>query len=291
MAQSSGLSDPRLSTEANPNSWKQFTSKEGRFSILFPGSPTTSEQSIDVPGWTFVLRKIQLRVVAEYGVMYADYPKSLTDSKPADVILDDGARGAVAEVNSELLSIKSISVDGYPGRFLKERMPDGTIMHAKMILAGQRMYQVAITTPREDGADSQTVTMYGWITSKFLDSFEIINSQTAESQNASASVKSCPPDISNCVYVDGPLNSRAASLPRPPFPPIARASGASGLVEVLVVVDERGSVISATSISGDPLLQPVSVQAARYAKFTPQRVNDKPVRFSGVIQYNFVLDH
>ena len=105
--------------------------------------------------------------------MYADYPKSVTDSTSADVLLDEGAKGAVAEVNSQLLSISRISVGGYPGRLLKERMPNGTIMQAKMVLVGQRMYQVAITTPREDGADPETVGFYSSTAQKFLDSFEL----------------------------------------------------------------------------------------------------------------------
>jgi protein TonB len=53
----------------------------------------------------------------------------------------------------------------------------------------------------------------------------------------------------------GVLNGKALSLPKPAFPPIARAAHVSGTVWVQVLVDEEGSVISARAVSGHPLLQ------------------------------------
>src|ERR1044071_5132745 len=43
----------------------------------------------------------------------------------------------------------------------------------------------------------------------------------------------------------GVLNGKAISLPKPAYPPIARAARASGTVVVQVVIDENGNVVSA----------------------------------------------
>jgi TonB family protein len=86
----------------------------------------------------------------------------------------------------------------------------------------------------------------------------------------------------------GVLNGKALSLPAPAYPPIARQAHAGGSVSVQVVIDESGDVISAHAISGHPLLQAVSVAAARASKFSPTRFCDEPVRVTGVITYNFV---
>jgi TonB family protein len=86
----------------------------------------------------------------------------------------------------------------------------------------------------------------------------------------------------------GVLNSKAITLPKPAYPPIAKQAHASGTVVVQVLVDEDGDVISARALSGHPLLQAVSVGAARGAKFSPTKVDGKPVKVSGVITYNFV---
>jgi len=88
----------------------------------------------------------------------------------------------------------------------------------------------------------------------------------------------------------GVLNSKATSLPKPPYPPMARTAKASGTVVVQVLVDEQGNVISARAVSGHPLLQAASVAAARGAKFSPTKVNGKPVKVSGVITYTFTAE-
>jgi|ERR1043166_233405 TonB family protein len=86
----------------------------------------------------------------------------------------------------------------------------------------------------------------------------------------------------------GVLNGRAIVLPKPAYPPIARAAHASGTVVVQVIIDEEGNVISARAVSGHPLLQAVCVAAARGAKFSPTKLAGQPVKVTGVIAYNFV---
>lgn len=86
----------------------------------------------------------------------------------------------------------------------------------------------------------------------------------------------------------GVLNGKALSLPQPPYPPLARAAHASGAVSVQVLIDEQGNVVSAHAIDGHPLLQPVSVAAARQARFSPTFLDGEPVKVAGVIKYNFV---
>jgi protein TonB len=86
----------------------------------------------------------------------------------------------------------------------------------------------------------------------------------------------------------GVLNGKAISLPKPAYPPIARAAHAAGTVVVQVLIDENGNVVSAKAVSGHPLLQAVAVSAARGARFSPTKLSGQPVKVTGVIQYNFV---
>ncbi len=88
----------------------------------------------------------------------------------------------------------------------------------------------------------------------------------------------------------GVLNGKAISLPLPRYPPIARQAHASGTVVVQVIIDENGNVMSATPISGHPLLQTAAVGAARQAKFSPTLLSGERVKITGVIRYNFVAD-
>jgi hypothetical protein len=175
VAQDSQPSSNTSLVETNSQVWKEYSSTEGGFSILFPGAPSESSQLVDAaPGVQFKLRIYTLKTLAEYGVMYADYPIPVGDPAVAKSVLDNGAKGAVASVNSELLELKEIALDGHPGRYLKERMPRGELMRVKMFLVGQRMYQVAITTPREEGATPEMVKQYETMADKFLNSFKLL---------------------------------------------------------------------------------------------------------------------
>ncbi len=59
----------------------------------------------------------------------------------------------------------------------------------------------------------------------------------------------------------GVLNGKAVHLVIPPYPAIARSAHASGAVNVQVLIDENGNVISARAMSGHPLLQAAAVAA------------------------------
>ena len=85
------------------------------------------------------------------------------------------------------------------------------------------------------------------------------------------------------------LVSRAVSLPQPPYPQIAKQAGIHGPVNVQVLIDEDGKVISAHAVSGSAMLTRAAEDAARRARFTPTFLNNQPVKVQGVITYNFIL--
>lgn len=97
--------------------------------------------------------------------------------------------------------------------------------------------------------------------------------------------------IENCegtASAEGVEPGQALELPKPVYPPIARAAHASGTVEVMVIIGLDGTVIAAASISGHPLLQAAAVSAARNSRFAPPKRNGEPVKVVGVLQYNFI---
>ena len=88
----------------------------------------------------------------------------------------------------------------------------------------------------------------------------------------------------------GVINGKATSLPKPGYPPAARAVRASRSVSVEVLVDPSGNVTSANAVSGHPLLRASAVQAARAAKFAPTMLSGQPVSVKGILTYNFVAE-
>jgi TonB family protein len=91
------------------------------------------------------------------------------------------------------------------------------------------------------------------------------------------------PPKDRIVKVSKVLNSEAISLPKPRYPPLAIQIHLEGVVNVQVLIDEAGRVVSAKAVSGHPVLVAEAVRAAAQARFSPTILGDQPVKVSGVI--------
>ena len=107
--------------------------------------------------------------------------------------------------------------------------------------------------------------------------------EVAVKPKATPTPKPAPKTISG-----GVVNGKATNLVKPPYPAAARAVRAAGAVNVQVTIDENGNVISASAVSGHPLLRAAAVSAARSSKFSPTMLSGQAVKVTGVIVYNFV---
>lgn len=92
------------------------------------------------------------------------------------------------------------------------------------------------------------------------------------------------------VVSGGVLNGKILEHVAPTYPAIAKAARAQGTVVVQILVDEEGYIISASAVSGHPLLQQSAVSAVRQWRFTPTLLEGRPVKVSGVVTVNFVLN-
>ncbi|HEY9282763.1 MAG TPA: TonB family protein [Pyrinomonadaceae bacterium] len=86
------------------------------------------------------------------------------------------------------------------------------------------------------------------------------------------------------------INSKVITKPVPPYPAIAKVTKTQGPVNVEILIDESGRVVSARAVNGPAMLRPAAEAAARQARFTPTILGGQPVKVAGVITYNFVLN-
>jgi TonB family protein len=107
--------------------------------------------------------------------------------------------------------------------------------------------------------------------------------------NQTVAVDNAPPPPARAPVSGGVLNGNAIVLPAPVYPDGARRARTEGTVEVEVVIDENGKVLSAKALSGPVTLRDSAVQAALRARFTPSKLSGLPVKVSGKIIYNFKM--
>ncbi|HEX8251841.1 MAG TPA: TonB family protein [Thermoanaerobaculia bacterium] len=116
----------------------------------------------------------------------------------------------------------------------------------------------------------------------------LFRAETQSVANGSAE-QTAKPEAKKGTVSGGVLNGKAISKPQPAYPASAKGSGASGTVKVEVVVGENGRVVSAKAVSGHALLREAATKAAQQARFKPTLLSGQPVKVTGVITYNFVL--
>jgi TonB family protein len=97
-----------------------------------------------------------------------------------------------------------------------------------------------------------------------------------------------PPPVKPAVRKSIILQGTAIRRVEPLYPRMAQLAGVSGSVVVEVLVDEKGSVVSARAISGHVLLKAAAENAARGWRWNPTRLNDVAVQVVGTITFNFV---
>lgn len=120
------------------------------------------------------------------------------------------------------------------------------------------------------------------------------STETAKIEKTDVDIPKPPPAIKkieepkkSITVSDGVINGKAKVLPKPSYPPAAKAVGAAGAVNVQVTIDEEGNVVAAKAVSGHALLRDAAERAARGAKFSPTLLSRQPVRVAGLIVYNF----
>lgn len=86
----------------------------------------------------------------------------------------------------------------------------------------------------------------------------------------------------------GFLNGKATTLAKPVYPQTAEKSAVGGSVKVNVTIDEYGNVTNAEAVEGELFLRDAALAAARAAKFAPNLVNGKAVKFSGFLVFLFI---
>lgn len=158
--------------EVNPNNWKEFSSAEGRFSILFPGAPTEKAVTVNSEFGQRESHIFTLKTMAEYSVSYTDHPTDLESSDRAREGLKGALYHVVARHKGQILEEKEIDLDGHPGRRIKVQLANGQLYWHEEFFVGNRNYQIIFIT-RDAGAPPAVLKFHNSTAAKFLDSFKL----------------------------------------------------------------------------------------------------------------------
>lgn len=143
-----------------------FTSREGGFSVLMPGTPMYKTRVLDTNVGQIIAHYFMLESQdGTYMVMYNDFPMQPSDSHAMlSAVRNGNAQGG------KLIAERDISVDGYPGKLVQVEKGEYTVINA-IFLVDQRLYQVMFSRPKTEALPAEAA--------EFFRSFKLIGSSRA----------------------------------------------------------------------------------------------------------------
>ena len=162
-----------------PQTWREFATRTGGFKVKLPGLPEKERREQIVGGQKITLSLLSYGAASpiQYSITYGDYPQDLTTPEAVKSFLEaarDRGLSAARRTGTKNLSESEITVDGAPGKLLKFDPASNQTLRVKLILAGQRLYEVMVITPKEEAKVPEGGSSYEQIALSFLDSFHLL---------------------------------------------------------------------------------------------------------------------
>jgi hypothetical protein len=141
-----------------------FTSKEGAFSVILPGTPKEKSEAVtsnDGPTTlhTFIVERNEGQNFFLVG--YSDYQTKLDAAGSLAGVIN----GQVESLKGKITSDKTVTLNGHPGRSVTIEA-EGILFFSTVYVAGNRLYQIMYGMPKSDVTPPDA--------KEFFDSFRIL---------------------------------------------------------------------------------------------------------------------
>ena len=167
---------PTTSQSAQVKSvWQRFSSQEGKFSVLFPGTPRLSQQKMtsdngELQVNLFTVNRPQEE--AKYTVAYIDYPAQyiqlLRSRNLVEQAIEQGKSTALERVRGTIVSEEKKTLGDNVGIEVNYTTPAGKVVKQRVFLIDNRFYQITAETTQKRQR-FLTRSMQG-----FCDSFKLL---------------------------------------------------------------------------------------------------------------------
>lgn len=174
------LVDEALEEVETEEAWKQFTSEDGNFTVLFPEIPEDDAQNVDTELGQIKMHTFMHEISSTEIMMiaYSDYPTAFIESTTADELLANGKSGGLGSLFTNPVMDEDVHIkfrDKYEAvKFKAHEEGGGFYVNYLIILKGNRVYQLA---KLRDGSYSSQANV-----EKFYSSFKFLDDEAVEGE-------------------------------------------------------------------------------------------------------------
>ena len=145
------------------STWARFSSEQGRFSVLMPGTPEESNDTVQSDHGPYTTHMFILRSQGNVFVVgWVDYDPSFKFNLQTE--LEANRDNFVKGIKGTLVESRSVKIDGYQALEFTAETPT-RVFRSRVYMVGRRPYQIIVGSQKGTD-DSENVN-------KFLDSFKV----------------------------------------------------------------------------------------------------------------------
>jgi len=271
-----------LIAQSGTPQWKEYTSREGKFTVLLPGEPTTGLLTLVEDSPANITRVTNLKTpIGVYHIAYFDTPEMVTESEKVQQLFNTTRDRIIQRHSLRLQAETEKWLQGYPGRSLRMITSNGKPFLTRIYLVRQRVYYLYAESYLDQQESNDT--------DKFFESFKPTPLTDDEIKNLASNSKTesnnnIPGTVKGLV-----LPGIALKKVTPSYPKEARKARITGSVLVQVLISEEGQVISAEIREGPEELREAALEAAKQWTFKPTIFEGRTVKVQGILTFNFAL--
>ncbi|MCD8487196.1 MAG: hypothetical protein LRZ84_10815 [Desertifilum sp.] len=157
------------------SNWNTFSSPNGGFSILMPGTPQpVVQQTVNLPEGQVTSSLFGSRTEdSAYIVGYSDLPgAAIASAADRQLLFDSFLEGFARSINGQVVGQNPIQLNRYEGREFEVQMNEGITAIGRVYLVEQRLYQMVAVIQREQNSPQRI--------QGFFDSFRLGADSTAQ---------------------------------------------------------------------------------------------------------------
>jgi hypothetical protein len=159
---------PVLQTQKVNLEWQQFSSLEGGFSVLMPGSPEEFVTQNSFRVFRVTLQNPQIVFVVDYNlvnvVLTNPSDPSRINTQPSPKFFQGFREGVVGE--GRLIRERDVEINSYSGREIEYQDSDALFHRLRLYYVNQRFYKLE--------AISRTEAAFGSESDRFFNSFRLL---------------------------------------------------------------------------------------------------------------------
>lgn len=152
-----------------PHRWHTYRAPDGKFSIELPAEPAT--ETVQVPienGGTkpMIIVSAETSKSTEYTCSYIE--DETVQSESPDQALDSARDGSLKKTQGTLISQERLALAGFPALDMKAHTRGDSLLDARMLIAGKRLYMIVAVTTVESDREPRTIQ-------RVFDSFRVLD--------------------------------------------------------------------------------------------------------------------